>query len=205
MIEKNIHFCWFGKKEISKKNLNNIDICTKLNNDFKIYVWDNNLLEDANFLNPYIKRCIELNRFANISNFARIFLIKKYGGLYLDVDVLCKKSFNDLIYKFSNYNNIYAFESPDNKTYINNAVFAGKSENDLLQFCYNSFLNLFDGSEEANISSPIFITNILLNNIHNDTIILPREYFYPYYYNETLTDDKITSNTFCIHEWDRSW
>lgn len=204
MIEKNIHFCWFGKKQISKKNLENINICSKINTDYTIKVWGDEILDDNNFFNSYVEKCLQLQKLANLSNYARIFLIKKYGGFYLDVDIRCIKPFNELINHFNKSNNIYAFESPDNKTYINNAVFAGKSENEFLKLCYNNFVSQFDGTEEANISSPIFMTNILKNTLA-DTIILPREYFYPYYYNEAFTENCITENTFCIHEWDRNW
>ena len=49
MIEKNIHFCWFGDKPISNKNLNNIEICKKINKDFNIKVLGNEILEQKDF------------------------------------------------------------------------------------------------------------------------------------------------------------
>ncbi|MBN1633342.1 MAG: hypothetical protein JW917_04165 [Ignavibacteria bacterium] len=38
---------------------------------------------------------------AHKSDIARIYILKEFGGIYLDIDIICKKPFNDLLkYKF---------------------------------------------------------------------------------------------------------
>jgi hypothetical protein len=191
MIEKNIHFCWFGDLPISNKNLNNIQICKKINKDFNIKVWGNELLQEEDLNIPYVRKCIEFKKFANISNFARLYLIKKYGGFYLDLDVECIKPFSDLLYEFPKHENIYCYQLKNyKKAPINNAVFAGKSENNFISKAYEMFLSKFDGSERASVSSPNFISELLKDNVFN-VKVLPREYFYPYICTEKLTPNRI--------------
>jgi mannosyltransferase OCH1-like enzyme len=204
MIEKNIHFCWFGDKQLSNKYINNIEICKKINKDFNIKIWDNELLKEKDFKIPYIEKCLNLKKFANISNFARIFLIKKYGGFYLDTDVECIKPFSDLLNEFKNSENIYCYQLENYKIPINNAVFAGKANNDFINKVYNIFLNKFDGSEKAHVSSPNFISLMLKNNTFNVTI-LPSQYFDPCLNMKNFTPDKIKKRTYCIHTRDKNW
>jgi len=204
MIEKNIHFFWLGNKTLSDKNLNNINICKEINKDFNIKVWGNEILEQKNFKNSYVQNCLKYNRFVHLSNFARIYLIKNYGGIYLDVDVKCLKPFSNLLEEFKDSENFYAYESPDNISYINNAVSIGKANNPFIVKTYEIFLSKFNSEEAPNASGPIFITDLLKENIFNVTI-LNRDYFYPYYYNEKYTEECITKNTYCVHEWDKNW
>jgi mannosyltransferase OCH1-like enzyme len=204
MIEKNIHFCWFGPKPISEKNRENIQICKTINPDFTLQLWGNELLDVPDFNNQYVQTCAANGKFANLANYARIYLLKKYGGFYLDIDVRCIKPFSLLLEQLGEVENIYAYESPDNATYINNAVCAATANNSFISKVHDLFLQTFDGSERANISSPHFITSVLTSGAPNVTI-LPRDYFYPYNYDETFHEGCVTTNTFCIHQWDKNW
>jgi len=206
MIERNIHMCWFGNKKISNKNIENVEICKKINKNFNFKLWNEDIFNEENFYNNYVEYCLKNNKYANLSNYARIYLIKKFGGIYLDIDVKCIKSFENLLLKFENkFENIYAFESPNNCDYINNAIFVGKKENEFIKLAYKEFLNKFNGEEPANISSPHFITELIKTNLFKNVLVVKRDYFYPYYFNEEFNDNCITENTFCIHQWDKGW
>jgi mannosyltransferase OCH1-like enzyme len=207
MIEKNIHFCWFGDKPISAKNLNNIEICKKINKDFNIKVWGNELLEEEELKIPYVEKCIELKKLANISNLARIYLIIKYGGFYLDVDVECIKPFSDLLDEFVKYENIFCFQLKNYKPApINNAVFAGKTNSSFLLQLYKTYLIKFNASEPAHISGPNFLSQEIMANKDNyNLIVLPEEYFDPCIYIKKCGPDKIKKETYCIHQRDKNW
>ena len=40
---------------------------------------------------------------------------------------------------------------------------------------------------------------------NEDMKLYPKEYFYPYHFSETYTDECITENTYGIHWWNDSW
>jgi hypothetical protein len=35
--------------------------------------------------------------------------------------------------------------------------------------------------------------------------VAPKQYFYPYGWNEEFHEDCITQDTYCIHLWEKSW
>lgn len=95
MIPKKIHYCWFGRGELNKKAKNvfivgkNIVRIMKLSNGMKI-IYDINQ-------NPYTKYTYDNKKFAFLSDYARLQIIEKEGGIYFDVDVEVVRSMDDLL------------------------------------------------------------------------------------------------------------
>lgn len=83
MIPKIIHYCWFGKKEKPKSIQMCIDSWKILG--YKIYEWN----EDNYDLNkhPYVKENYKKKKWAFVSDFVRLDVLYKNGGIYLDTDV----------------------------------------------------------------------------------------------------------------------
>lgn len=73
----------------------------------------------------------------------------------------------------------------------------------------------FDGSEMANVSSPIFMTKMVIEEYgvkrngqqqkFKDFTLYPKEYFYPYNWKETFSDSCISKETIMIHKWEKKW
>lgn len=95
MIPKKIHFCWFGhnpKPELINKC---IDSWKKFCPDYEIIEWN-----EDNFdvhINKYVEDAYNNKKYAFVSDFARLWIIYNYGGIYLDTDVLLKNSIDDLL------------------------------------------------------------------------------------------------------------
>lgn len=107
MIPKIIHYCWFGKNKKPPFIEKCISSWSKKLKDYQIKEWnDENIDElikgvDSKFLNDAIKE----EKYAFISDYIRLLALQKYGGIYLDTDVLVYKNFN----KFLNYDLFLGF------------------------------------------------------------------------------------------------
>lgn len=85
MIEKKIHYCWFGGKPLPKKAKKCIKSWKKYFPDYEIIEWNENNF-DISF-NKYAKDAYDNKKYAFFTDVARLYLIYNYGGIYFDVDV----------------------------------------------------------------------------------------------------------------------
>ena len=94
-MERIIHQIWVGPYELPEREKYFIERVKKLNPSFKHILWtDKNLPE----LPENIKKCVDdfykKCDYAHVADVLRIFLIKEFGGLYIDVDFKALKKFD---------------------------------------------------------------------------------------------------------------
>lgn len=96
MIPKKIHYCWFGRNSMPKMAVSCIESWKKFCPDYEIIQWneDNYDIEDAC---DYIKEAYAAKKWAFVSDYARLEIIYKHGGIYLDTDVEVIKSLDNII------------------------------------------------------------------------------------------------------------
>lgn len=104
MIPKIIHYCWFGnnpKSELIKKCM---DSWHKYCPEYEIKEWNETNID--NFI-PYMQEAFEAKKWAFVSDVARLYVVWKYGGIYLDTDVELCKSLDEIL----EYECFFAFEN----------------------------------------------------------------------------------------------
>lgn len=207
MLREQIHFCWFGEKDIPKRFLNFIKGWQELHPKWKIEKWDLENLPKTD----YLLNAIRLKRFASASNWARLWILQKYGGIYLDTDIEIIRPLDDLM----EYPAFVGFEVKefDWEGCVNNAVFRSERDHWFVGEMRNQLEREFDGSEGAHLSSPHLTTKILkkhgLKSYERTNVkgveVFPAEYFYPFGWHEGFRVKKITPLTRTIHWYGRSW
>jgi mannosyltransferase OCH1-like enzyme len=85
MIPKIIHYCWFGGKELPELAQKCIESWKDKCSDYKIMRWDESTF-DVNCI-PYVKEAYENKKFAFVADYARLWALYTYGGVYMDTDV----------------------------------------------------------------------------------------------------------------------
>lgn len=85
MIPQKIHYCWFGKQPLGKRERRCIDSWSHICPNYEIVLWDetNSPVND----NDYVKQAYKMKKWAFVSDYVRLKVISKYGGIYLDTDV----------------------------------------------------------------------------------------------------------------------
>ena len=95
MIPKVIHYCWFGHNPLPKSARKCIASWRKYFSDYEIKEWN-----EGNFnvsAIPYTRVAYQQKKYAFVSDYARFYILYKYGGLYFDTDVEVIRPMDDLI------------------------------------------------------------------------------------------------------------
>lgn len=85
MINKEIHYCWFGKKPLPYDVKKCIESWKKYAPDYKIIEWNEDNF-DVNS-HPFVKTAYEAQAWAFVSDYVRLKVIYENGGIYFDTDV----------------------------------------------------------------------------------------------------------------------
>lgn len=206
-IPKIIHYCWFGGNNLSESAQECINSWKKKCSDYKIIEWN-----ESNFdinINEYVKSAYDQKKWAFVSDYARLYALVKYGGIYLDTDVEVVKKFDEQL--------------------LNNAVFLGFEDINCVSTgimgCEKNsifFKNILDSYSSRKfvmengqidmMTNVELITNFCIrygfkmdNSFQekNGIILLPKDFFSP----KDNSTGKITTtnNTYTIHHFSGSW
>ena len=89
MIPKIIHYIWFGGNPLGEKELAYIESWKRFCPDYEIVRWD-----ESNFdvtQNQYCYEAYKAKKWAFVSDYARLWILVNYGGIYMDTDVEVRK------------------------------------------------------------------------------------------------------------------
>ncbi|MDO4487912.1 MAG: glycosyltransferase [Eubacteriales bacterium] len=89
-IPKIIHYVWFGENEPGEMEKKCIESWKRICPDYEIKRWDESSYDFSG--NRYAREAYEKKKYAFVSDYVRLDVLYKYGGIYLDTDVeLIKK------------------------------------------------------------------------------------------------------------------
>ena len=95
MIPKTIHYCWFGRNQLPPLAIKCIESWKRYLPDYEIKEWNEDNF-DVNII-PYTREAYAVKKYAFVSDYARFWILYKYGGLYFDTDVEIIKPLDDII------------------------------------------------------------------------------------------------------------
>lgn len=99
MIPHIIHYCWFGKGEQPQLAQDCIASWKMHMPDWQFMRWDESNFDIA-AAPLYVRQAYEARKFAFVSDYVRLWALDQYGGLYMDVDFMVYRPFNDLMDKY---------------------------------------------------------------------------------------------------------
>ncbi|WP_346670764.1 glycosyltransferase family 32 protein [Faecalicoccus acidiformans] len=213
MIPHKIHYCWFGKTELGAKEKKCLESWKKFFPNYEIILWNENNY-DVNKFN-YMQEAYNLQKWAFVSDVARLDIIYNYGGIYLDTDVEVIAPFQDLIDKGA-FMGIESFCN-NNMVKVNpGLIIAAEPHNPVIKRILDSYSNdHFVNNNRENTKYTIVdrTTGILakyykLKNINEiqrlgNLTIYPKDYFCPMSYDSG--ELCCTKNTKTIHWFNASW
>lgn len=207
MIPKIIHYCWFGGNPLGETEKKVMESWEKILPEYKVMVWNEETF-DVNNMGDYVKEAYEAKKWAFVSDVARLYALKEYGGVYMDTDMEIVKPLDDLL----EYNAVMGFEI---ETRISTGIILAKPHHPTIEMLYDDYADrhfqLEDGSYDET-TNVVRITQILreqgleLNNTQQEVLgitIFPRVYFSPKSYWTREVND--SENTFGIHQFTGSW
>lgn len=95
MIPKIIHYCWFGRGPLPELAQKCIASWKKYLPDYEIKEWNEDNF-DVNII-PYTAEAYQAKKYAFVSDYARFWILYKYGGIYFDTDVEVIRPIDDIV------------------------------------------------------------------------------------------------------------
>jgi mannosyltransferase OCH1-like enzyme len=217
MIQKTIHYCWFGKNPMPDSDASYVAGWKRLLPDYKFMLWNESKFDVNSTV--FTRQVAETKKFGFIVDYIRAWAVYNHGGIYLDTDVELLKPPDDLL----NNNCFGGFENDQFSGFRKNIfinpglIFAGEKGSvlakELMDF-YSKYRFIKEDGSYNLTPSGVILTDILLKyglkpngyyQILNGGIftVFPVDYFCPMdYYTGKLT---ITNNTYSIHHYNASW
>lgn len=204
MIPKIIHYIWFGNGKMPKLERKCVKSFSK-NTGFEIERWD-----ESNFdvnCNQWCREAYAAKKYAFVADYARLWILYNYGGVYLDTDCEMIKSLEPLL-------NQTAFLCYECSTYIAAGTIGAVPHIPIIKkvldwYDSHSFI-LEDGSLNT-----LSITRILANifseygfvpngkeQVVEGIRIYPVTYFCP---TNLYNRNDFTENTYINHHWHATW
>ena len=206
VIPKVIHYFWVGPNKLPDKYKKNIMGWQELCPDYEFKFWNE---ENYDFTKcTYMREAYEASKWGFVPDYARLDVIEKYGGIYLDTDVELVKRFDDLL----SYDLFCGFESVK---YINfGQGFGAKPKHPLIKKIRDDYegRSFIDKSKRnILIPSPVYQTEalkkigVVINGVTqklDNNVFLSPQYLSPLNY---YGYGKITDKTHSIHHFDATW
>lgn len=203
LIPKKIHYCWFGRGEKPKLAQKCIASWKKYCPDYEIIEWNEDNF-DIN-INGYTRMCYEQKKYAFLSDYVRLWIIKEYGGLYFDTDVEVLRNYDELLI----HNAFFGFES---EQYVNTGIgFGAEACNAVVCKLLEEYNELING-DKGIVGCPVLNTIALeqlglkrngKEQMVDNARIYPLSYFNPY--EDATGRLNITKHTYSIHWYAKSW
>lgn len=214
-IPKIIHYCWFGHKSLPPLAIKCIESWKKYFPDYEIKEWNEDNF-DVNII-PYTKEAYKAKKYAFVSDYARFWILYKYGGLYFDTDVEVIKPLDDILVKgpFMGYENEVGREGATAKAVAPGLGLGVNPGLGLYKEILDVYASLHFINDDGNMNLKTvvdYVTDLLCKHgLENKTgiqqvagvYIYPVDYFCPISVNDGKL--RITKNTRTIHHYAQSW
>lgn len=218
LIPLKIHQIWIGPRPLPEKFKWMNNTWKKHHPDWQYKLWTNDDLKNFKLENQVAFD--KAKNWGQKSDILRYEILKRHGGVYVDIDFECLKSLDIL-------NNNYEFYCCliGQTNVIANGLIGCKPNHPIILDCIKKIKETKEFSTDHNkimdTTGPGFLTKVFLNFVQNNNadkiIALPSTYFFPFpahlrfdYWKQVITRENILkefvkNESFAIHYWATSW
>ena len=207
MIQKIIHYCWFGGKEKPDLVKKCIKSWKKYCPGYEIKEWNEESF-DLRTAPIYVQEAYQEKKWAFVTDYVRLWAMYEYGGIYMDTDVEVIKSLDGFL-------NDSGFTGFEDDAYMVPGIMAAVKGFPLMKKLLSYYDNRRFIREDGTLdmtTNTITITQTLKNigflpngkmQIKDGFAIYPRDYFCPL--DDATGKLHKTENTVAIHWFNKSW
>lgn len=194
-IPKTIHYCWFGKGEKSQLIKNCIESWKQTCPEFTIIEWNEDNFDVHG--NAFTNRMYKERKWAFVADYARLVILEKHGGFYLDTDMLLLSSLSPLT--------IYPCVLGEEEPGIISAGMIGAVPSNLFIATCKAY---YDDNQDKVITIPRALSFVYKNYPNKESLtVLPPKTFYPFD-SEHIKEYKgqdLGPEVIGVHLWNYSW
>lgn len=214
MIPHIIHYCWFGGNPLPELEQRCLASWHEHMPDWEYMRWDESNFDIA-AAPLYVRQAYEARKFAFVSDYVRLWALEKFGGLYMDVDFMVYRPFDELMTKYA----AFAGYEGSKRNPVMQGVIASEAHGawvrDMLStYATRPFIKQ-DGSLDMYPNTQYFTDRLIEQGFRNDGVekdvyveskfflhVLPVWAFCPVL---TTGEDVRTPETYCEHKGESSW
>lgn len=209
-----IHYCWFGSNPLPDLEKKCLASWHEYMPDWE-YRWWNEETFDISSAPLYVQQAYKARKYAFVSDYVRLWALEKYGGLYMDVDFMVYRPFDELMDKYA----AFAGYEGSKRNPVMQGVIASEAHGawvkDMLRTYDTRVFIKEDGSLDMTpntsyftdrLEAQGFIPDGVEKDVYvNDTFflhVMPVWAFCPVL---TTGEDVRTPETYCEHMGESSW
>jgi hypothetical protein len=179
-IPRILHMIWIGDKKEPDYVSEYLLKWKNLMPNWQINLWTNADLTEEKFSSNILELLSKVNNGAQKADILRYFIVEKYGGVYVDTDIIPNKSFDPIITQFSDTSLVICHDLEITWAYIANAFFAAVPNHPVLKTACDLCLNnIVINTQDIHMhSGPKLFGECILLNDTSDIICLPSKFFY---------------------------
>ena len=203
-IPKTIHYLWLSKEK--PQNIVNCLNTWKENlKNYRIIEWNSDSFPYNDFL--FTKEAYSVQKWAFVTDFFRFWVLKKFGGIYLDADIVVNSNFDSFLEN-------KCFISSEFAHQLGPHAIGSEPEHPFISKCLDYFDNrhfIIDKINYDEIPLPIIITKIFIKMYNyskkiisfNDNPLIFKDITI---YNDTyFTINTFNGRNVCFHNYFASW
>jgi hypothetical protein len=219
-----LHFIWGGSK-LPERQKSMIDTWRRCHPGWDIRIWDDKAIENFTWTNSHIKQVFEKAKlWGEKSDPLRYDILYQIGGVYADADMICFKSFNDLISQdvkfFSGQEKNKAYGAKGQILSIAPGLVGSVKGNPIIKFCLDNLKSVDEAPFEGTLSrtGPQLFSRAGKHELQfgdpSRVLVLPCSYFYPFpffddHLHKRLSAQEVSENyvspeSMTIHLWEQS-
>ena len=201
MIPKQIHYCWYGRGQMTTLHRRCLESWKKNLPSYQVQRWDES---NTKFDNAFLKEALRMEQWAFISDYIRMRALHDHGGIYLDCDIEVVRDFEPLL-------DLECFLGEEAEGRPNTAVLAARARHDFPRLCMELIEDQYRARRGYLIAPEIAMLALKTAGGSASVTILPSDCFYPYNPSDPKRKDMglmyadVTQQTFAIHHWAKGW
>lgn len=234
MIPHILHYCWFGGDPLPELEQRCLASWTAHMPEWEYMRWDEASLTQAlsplkggegcwlDYMPLYVKQAYEARKFAFVSDYVRLWALEKFGGLYMDVDFMVYRPFDELMDKYAAF---AGYEGSKRKPVMQGVIASephGAWVTDMLRTYDTRMFIKEDGSFDLTPNTSYFTDRLeaqgfvadgkekdfTIPSLSGESANIPSLHVFPvHYFCPVLTtgEDVRTEETYCEHMGESSW
>lgn len=194
MIPKTIHLVWFGGNEKNKLIQECIASWKQVMPEWTIKEWTEKNY-DLSHSPLWVQEAYKKKKWAFVSDYVRIDVLHKEGGVYLDTDMYMIKNLAPLC-------SASFFIGKEDDVYLSAGVIGSVPYHPFMHAVLNYY-----STHTSLIPIPKVLTIVFNQDNCKDILILEKNYFYPFS-QETIsqfTKTNAPTHSYGVHMWNYSW
>lgn len=205
MIPKIIHYCWFGRGPKPELILRCIESWKRFCPEYEIMEWNEDNFDIHSC--AYTEEAYEEQKWAFVADYARLYALEQYGGLYLDTDMELLKPIDE----FMDNEGVLAFEAKD---YVCLGIIGAVKGHPFITALKQDYEDIhFRGENGNEMTTNVkrmrhhLLSNGLKNNGKQQTVcnmtIYPQKLFFPYTFG--MIWNRPPKMSYAVHHAAGSW